>query len=234
MGCKAGLKIFVTFGGLGLSPYAPGTVASLGALIGVYILSFFSWSVFFGVSIIFCALSLWAVGAYLENLKVTTHPLDDLGRCRPHRFPPTDLSTSPVRSSSAPTISSKGMSSYHPPDKVHGDEQLHLKHTNAQEGPVGEVQNKKGKDPQEVVVDEVMGILISFFLVPLTPLNLCIGFVLFRVLDIFKPPPISFFDRKVPGAVGVMGDDMLAGAIVNMIFHGVWLPYFPHVSQSFW
>ena len=165
MDCKTGLKIFVTFGGLGLSPYAPGTVASLGALIGVYILNFFSWSVFFGVAIVFCALSLWAVGAYLKN-------------------------------------------------------------TNAQEGPAGEVQSKKGKDPQEVVVDEVMGILISFFLVPLTPINLCIGFVLFRVLDIFKPPPISFFDRKVPGAVGVMGDDMLAGAIVNMIFHGIWLPYF--------
>lgn len=167
MGSANLLKIFVTFGGLGLSPYAPGTLGSLGALIGVYILNFFPWPVFFGGSIIFCAFSLWAVGAYLKNQENKNH--------------------SPLT----------------PEDSL-----------------------QKHGDPQEIVVDEVMGILISFFLVPINPINLCVGFLLFRLLDIFKPPPISLFERKVSGAAGVMGDDMLAGFFVNIIFHGLWIPYF--------
>lgn len=80
------------------------------------------------------------------------------------------------------------------------------------------------KDPQEVVIDEVVGVLISFLLVPVTGLTLILGFLLFRFFDILKPPPISFFDRKVPGAAGVMADDIVAGAIVNLIFHFVLLP----------
>ena len=80
------------------------------------------------------------------------------------------------------------------------------------------------KDPKEVVIDEVVGILVTFLLVPVSWVNLVIGFLLFRFFDIVKPPPISFFDRKVPGSTGVMADDIVAGAIVNLIFHFLILP----------
>jgi phosphatidylglycerophosphatase A len=85
------------------------------------------------------------------------------------------------------------------------------------------LRDSKSKDPKEVVADEVMGVLISFFLVPISWFTLILGFLLFRFFDIFKPPPISFFDKKVPGAAGVMGDDIVAGIIVNIIFHFIFL-----------
>ncbi len=51
------------------------------------------------------------------------------------------------------------------------------------------------------------------------------AFVLFRLLDIFKPWPISWIDRHVKGSLGVMGDDLAAGAIAGAglwIAHAVW------------
>lgn len=80
-------------------------------------------------------------------------------------------------------------------------------------------------DPKEVVIDEAIGILMAFLLVPISFFSLVIGFLLFRFFDILKPPPISFFDKKIPGTTGVMADDIVAGFIVNMIFHFLILPY---------
>jgi phosphatidylglycerophosphatase A len=67
-------------------------------------------------------------------------------------------------------------------------------------------------DPGWVVIDEVAGMWLT--MAPLQhprPLGLAAAFVLFRVLDITKPGPIGWVDRQ-KGAVGVMGDDLLAGA----------------------
>lgn len=80
------------------------------------------------------------------------------------------------------------------------------------------------KDPKEVVCDEVMGVLITFFLVPITSMTLIFGFIFFRIFDILKPFPISYFDKKVPGSTGVMADDIVAGLIVNSMFHFMILP----------
>jgi phosphatidylglycerophosphatase A len=88
------------------------------------------------------------------------------------------------------------------------------------------LQDSVSKDPKEVVADEILGVLISFLLVPLNFYTILIGFLSFRILDILKPPPISFFDRKVPGAAGVMADDVVAGFLVNMLFHFLILPNF--------
>lgn len=85
-------------------------------------------------------------------------------------------------------------------------------------------QNGDNQDPKEVVVDEVAGMLVTFFLVPLTPMTLVTGFVLFRLFDILKPPPISTLDKNLPGAAGVMADDLLAGFVANMIFLYVLIP----------
>lgn len=78
-------------------------------------------------------------------------------------------------------------------------------------------QLKGGHDHQEIVIDEVVGILITMTWIPLTWQSVLAGFILFRVLDIFKPFPIGTLDKKVPGGMGVMADDMAAGIIANII-----------------
>ena len=71
-------------------------------------------------------------------------------------------------------------------------------------------------DPDEVVIDEVAGILTVFFFAKPTPLMLLLGLVLFRVIDILKPPPIGWFE-KIPHGVGIMIDDILAGVLTGLI-----------------
>ena len=72
-------------------------------------------------------------------------------------------------------------------------------------------------DPGWVVIDEVAGMWLA--MLPLhrpAPLGLLAAFALFRLLDITKPGPIGAIDRR-PGALGVMGDDLAAGAVAALI-----------------
>ncbi len=72
-------------------------------------------------------------------------------------------------------------------------------------------------DPGWVVIDEVAGMWITMLPLPgPAPLGLAVAFVLFRLLDITKPGPIGWIDRQ-PGAAGVMGDDLAAGAVAAAI-----------------
>ncbi len=76
-------------------------------------------------------------------------------------------------------------------------------------------------DPGWVVIDEVAGMWLT--MVPLQhprPLGLAAAFVLFRLLDITKPGPIGWMDRQ-KAAWGVMGDDVVAGAIGAVILWAV-------------
>jgi phosphatidylglycerophosphatase A len=67
-------------------------------------------------------------------------------------------------------------------------------------------------DPGWVVIDEVAGMWIAMLPLPRPwPVGVLAAFALFRLFDITKPGPIGRLDR-VPGRVGVMGDDLLAGA----------------------
>jgi phosphatidylglycerophosphatase A len=67
------------------------------------------------------------------------------------------------------------------------------------------------RDPGVVVVDEIVGMLITMIAVPLEPLTMVLGFILFRVFDIAKPFPVNFFDRRLHGGLGIMLDDVVAG-----------------------
>jgi phosphatidylglycerophosphatase A len=71
-------------------------------------------------------------------------------------------------------------------------------------------------DPPEVVLDEVSGFLLTFFLLPFSWLTLSLGFVLFRVFDIAKPFPIRRLDKRVKGGLGVVLDDLVAGFYANL------------------
>jgi phosphatidylglycerophosphatase A len=72
------------------------------------------------------------------------------------------------------------------------------------------------EDPGEVVIDEVAGLLLTLFLLPATALNLCLGFILFRLFDILKPYPIRRLE-KIGGGPGIVLDDLLAGVYGHVI-----------------
>jgi phosphatidylglycerophosphatase A len=67
-----------------------------------------------------------------------------------------------------------------------------------------------GQDPGAIVVDEVAGVLVSVLLDPSSALILAIGVLLFRLFDIAKPFPVDAAQR-LPGGLGVMADDLVAG-----------------------
>jgi len=79
--------------------------------------------------------------------------------------------------------------------------------------------NKKDKDPGCVIIDEVVGQLITFAVIIPAFMHwpvLLIGFLLFRFFDIFKFGPVAFWDRR-EDAIGVMMDDVSAGIISAFI-----------------
>jgi len=73
-------------------------------------------------------------------------------------------------------------------------------------------------DPQEIVIDEVVGQLLPLLAIPiyetLYPLPIIYycapAFLLFRLFDIWKPYPVSYVDDNIKGALGIMLDDIIA------------------------
>ena len=76
-------------------------------------------------------------------------------------------------------------------------------------------------DPQWIVIDEVVGLWITLAVVPLYWLWYLLGFALFRLFDIYKPWPVSWADRHVPSALGIMLDDVLAGLYAAGVLSGL-------------
>ncbi len=73
-----------------------------------------------------------------------------------------------------------------------------------------------GEDSYRVVIDEVAGMWISMLFVPITWSSLLTGLLLFRFFDIVKPLYIRRME-KLPGGLGVMMDDVLAGIYTNAL-----------------
>jgi phosphatidylglycerophosphatase A len=72
-----------------------------------------------------------------------------------------------------------------------------------------------GVDPGPVVIDEVVGMLITLAFNPVGVSGAIAGFVLFRVLDVIKPYPAGRFER-LHGGLGVMSDDAMAAVYANI------------------
>ena len=66
-------------------------------------------------------------------------------------------------------------------------------------------------DPGCVVIDEIFGMFITLFAAPRSWTALILAFLLFRLFDIVKPFPVSWFDRRINGGLGIMLDDAMAG-----------------------
>lgn len=68
-----------------------------------------------------------------------------------------------------------------------------------------------------IVYDEIIGYALVALWLPFSLLNLLLAFLLFRLFDIWKPWPIRWADRRVPGGAGVMLDDVLAGIMAAVV-----------------
>ena len=75
-------------------------------------------------------------------------------------------------------------------------------------------------DPSEVVIDEVVGMGISLFMLPHSPGLYLLAFILFRVFDILKPS-IIYRIQNLSGGWGIMLDDVLAGLLTFTIVKGI-------------
>ncbi|MDE2829390.1 MAG: phosphatidylglycerophosphatase A [Gemmatimonadota bacterium] len=78
-----------------------------------------------------------------------------------------------------------------------------------------------GKDPRYVVIDEFAGFFVTVSLFPQSVLMGIVGFVVFRILDITKPPPARQVEA-LPGGWGIVGDDVIVGIYGQMI---LWLAF---------
>ncbi len=66
-------------------------------------------------------------------------------------------------------------------------------------------------DDGRIVIDELVGYLFTVALLPFSWTNAILGFIFFRIFDISKPPPASWFDRHLKNGYGVVLDDVIAG-----------------------
>jgi phosphatidylglycerophosphatase A len=76
-------------------------------------------------------------------------------------------------------------------------------------------------DPGPIVIDEVMGMLITLFMIPVGWGGIVLGFLLFRALDVVKPFPARQLER-LHGGFGVMADDAMAAVYANLLLRGAY------------
>lgn len=93
----------------------------------------------------------------------------------------------------------------------------------------------KDRDQNQIVIDEVMGMLVTFYAFlppngpPFTLWSIIIALALFRAFDIIKPPGSRYFDKKQKNRYGVMLDDMVSGTyacIIIILLHRFGFSFF--------
>ena len=78
-------------------------------------------------------------------------------------------------------------------------------------------------DAGAIVIDEILGMFITLTLAPAHPAAWLLGFILFRIFDIAKPFPVSWFDQHIHGGIGIMMDDVIAGLYALISLQLGWL-----------
>lgn len=79
----------------------------------------------------------------------------------------------------------------------------------------------KHSDPGCIVIDEIAGMIVTLIGLPFNLVTVVIGFIIFRILDILKPFPIRNLDKRIPGGLGVVADDVAAGIIANFLLRSL-------------
>lgn len=77
------------------------------------------------------------------------------------------------------------------------------------------------RDSPHIVIDEIVGMAATMYLVPASWATLGAGFALFRLFDIVKLEPARVIDRRMPGGVAVMLDDVVAAIYANLVLHAL-------------
>lgn len=72
-------------------------------------------------------------------------------------------------------------------------------------------------DPGCIVIDEIAGMALTLLGLPFEPLIAIAGFFLFRILDILKPFPIRYLEKKLKGGTGIVMDDVAAGLLAHVV-----------------
>ena len=85
-------------------------------------------------------------------------------------------------------------------------------------------------DAGPIVIDEILGMFITLTLAPHHPLALLLGFLFFRLFDIVKPFPVSWFDQRVHGGIGIMMDDVIAGIYALAALQVAWTLLSPFLT----
>jgi phosphatidylglycerophosphatase A len=80
-------------------------------------------------------------------------------------------------------------------------------------------------DAGPIVIDEILGMFITLTLAPNNPIAWLLGFLLFRLFDIIKPFPVSWFDQRIHGGIGIMMDDVVAGIYALISLQFLWYLY---------
>ncbi len=80
----------------------------------------------------------------------------------------------------------------------------------------GRMEKEYGHDPSRVVLDEIVAMWISLVFIPKKLFLIAIAFLIFRMLDIFKPFPANYFDKK-SGGLFIMLDDFVCGVFTNIL-----------------
>ncbi len=75
----------------------------------------------------------------------------------------------------------------------------------------------KVSDSSKIVIDEIVGFMITMIGIPGSGYWLVFGFLLFRFFDITKLPPANYFDERIKNGWGVMLDDVAAGVYANIL-----------------
>lgn len=77
------------------------------------------------------------------------------------------------------------------------------------------VERELGKDPGAVVIDEVAGMLVTLAFIDVSVTAALVGFFIFRLLDVIKPPPARRLEN-LHGGPGIVLDDVMAGIYSNL------------------
>lgn len=84
------------------------------------------------------------------------------------------------------------------------------------------------KDPGCIVIDEFAGMMITLLGFHFTWQSALAGFIIFRLMDILKPFPISYLEQTIPGGAGIVLDDVAAGVaahiLLRLLFLTPWMP----------
>ncbi len=78
-------------------------------------------------------------------------------------------------------------------------------------------------DAGPIVIDEFVGMFITLIAAPNHPVAWLLGFLLFRLFDVLKPFPVSWFDQRIHGGFGIMMDDVVAGLYALLSLQILWM-----------